>query len=65
MKTLILKIINQDSKQRVEIEDYNIGDSWPEQFAVFLQFLNAQGFNVTYRDLLEEFGRMLNSDDTQ
>ena len=43
MKTLKFKAIDQDIKQRIEVEDYNIGDTWDEQIELFFQFLQAQG----------------------
>jgi len=59
MTTIKLKAIDQESKQRVEIEDYNIGSSWPEQVEVFFQFLHAQGFVITYASFLEQFGDLI------
>ena len=56
MITLKFKAIDQENKQRIEIEDYHIGDSWPEQVEVFFQFLHAQGFVITYTSFLEQFG---------
>jgi hypothetical protein len=56
MKTIKLRAIDQNGGQRVDIEDYNIGDAWPEQIELFFQFLHAQGFVITYASFLEAFG---------
>jgi hypothetical protein len=61
MTTIKLRAINQTNGQRVDIEDYNIGDAWPEQVETFFQFLHAQGFVITYASFLEQFGDSINN----
>ena len=62
MKTLKFKAIDQDIKQRIEVEDYNIGETWPEQLELFFQFLQAQGFIITYSSFLAEFKELIPDD---
>lgn len=59
MKTIKLQAIHQNGGQRVDIKDYNIGDTWPEQVETFFQFLNAQGFVITYASFIEQFGDVI------
>jgi hypothetical protein len=61
MTTIKLRAIDQNGGQRVDIEDYNIGDAWPEQVETFFQFLHAQGFVITYASFLEQFGDSIKS----
>lgn len=56
MKTINLRSLDQDANQRIEVEDFNVGEGWPEQVELFFQFLNAQGYLLTYGSFLEVFG---------
>ena len=62
MKTIKFGMVDQTNKQRIEMEDYNAGDGWPEQLVLFLQFLYAQGFTITYSGFLAELSLLIPDD---